>query len=144
MPTVNASLTYSLHLPEKLIYKITEMGEDEDSPEYHAWYEAHQMDIKNARSIRSRLSLDQEGFELKSFKTAVQNFYDDKEVERIYNPEIERLIMDATGADRALIFDHTIRAESDELREKNKHVRSLILSIMIILFHQGRNAFAIF
>ena len=54
-------------------------------------------------------SLDREGFALVRQKSAVNDFYNEDEVKKIYYPEAERLIKEATGADRVFIFDHTVR-----------------------------------
>jgi hypothetical protein len=40
---------------------------------------------------------------------AVKDFYDEDEVRRVYYPEAERLVAEATDASRVLVFDHTIR-----------------------------------
>jgi hypothetical protein len=65
--------------------------------------------IRNARPIQDRLSLDREGFALAHGHSAVSNFYDDAEVKRVYYPECERLLKEATGATRVLVFDHIVR-----------------------------------
>lgn len=49
------------------------------------------------------------GFELLRNPTNVENFMDDNEVKTKYYPEIEALILRATGATELFIFDHTIR-----------------------------------
>lgn len=124
-PAVEASLTYTLHRSEKLIYLITDMGEDEDDPEYHKWHDVHQMPIRDGRTNVGNLSLDREGFVLLQAETGIQNFYDDDEVEAVYNPEVENLIKEQTGADRVLVFDHTIRIASDDLR-RERQVREIV------------------
>jgi hypothetical protein len=50
----------------------------------------------------------------------MQDFYNEDEVRSVYYPEMERLIKDLTGASRVLIFDHTLRAEDDAIREEKK------------------------
>jgi hypothetical protein len=65
--------------------------------------------IHDARPIAGALSLDREGFVLRRHDTAVRDFYDEREVKDVYYPEIERLVQDATGAARIVVFDHTIR-----------------------------------
>ena len=67
--------------------------------------------IQNGRPLSDRFTLDQEGFELKRQKSGVSDFYDDKEIERVYYPEMERLLVKATGASKVLIFDHTRRID---------------------------------
>jgi hypothetical protein len=114
---VEASLTYCLKKPEKLVYKITSMGED-DPEQYEDWYVAHTMPIHDIRPDLASLSLDREGFVLRHLQTAVADFYEEGQVREIYDPEIERLVLEATGARKAVIFDHTIRAESEALRRQ--------------------------
>ena len=112
-------MTYCLKKPEKLVYKITEMGE-EDPETYDDWYVPHTVSIHDARPRLSSLSLDREGFVLRKLKTSVADFYDENQVGRIYDAEIERLIVEETGAERVLVFDHTIRAESEAMRREKK------------------------
>ena len=41
--------------------------------------------------------------------TAVRNFYDEAEIRRVYYPAVEAFMRAALGADRVVIFDHTVR-----------------------------------
>jgi hypothetical protein len=97
--SVTASLTYCLKKPEKLVYKITEMGE-EDPETYDDWYVRHTVPISDARPRLAALSLDREGFVLRRLETAVANFYDEEAVRGIYDTEVKRLILNETGAER--------------------------------------------
>ena len=72
-------------------------------------YVKHAMPIYNARSIAGELSLDRQGFALVHQHTAVKNFYDDAEVLRVYYPEVERIVKEATGAVKVHVFDHNVR-----------------------------------
>jgi hypothetical protein len=65
--------------------------------------------IRNARDRVRDLSLDGAGFVLARHATSMRNFYDEAEIQAIYYPEIERLVRDATGAAKVVIFDHTVR-----------------------------------
>jgi hypothetical protein len=71
--------------------------------------EPHAVPIYDARSIVDSISLDREGFALVRQRSAVRDFYNDDEVKSTYYPEAERLIKQATGADRVFVFDHTVR-----------------------------------
>ena len=71
--------------------------------------EPHRMTIYDARPIAARLSLDGEGLAVLEHKSAVKDFYDEDELHRVYYPEAERLVAEVTGANRVLVFDHTIR-----------------------------------
>jgi hypothetical protein len=67
------------------------------------------MPIYNARGIVDQLSLDKQGFALVHQHSAVANFYDPDEVRRVYYPEVERLVKEATGAVKVHVFDHNVR-----------------------------------
>jgi hypothetical protein len=71
--------------------------------------EPHRVTIYDARPAARDLSLDREGFELVEHRSVVRDFYDEDELRRMYYPEAERLVAEATGASRVIIFDHTIR-----------------------------------
>src|SRR5207253_5327559 len=55
------------------------------------------------------LSLEREGFVLVRHPTAAKNLYDDDEIARTYYPECVDLVKKATGATRAVAFDHIVR-----------------------------------
>ena len=69
----------------------------------------HRLPIRDARSIASDVSIDDEGFGLIQHRSAATDFYDDDEVARVCYPEAERLLRAVTGAERVLVFDHTVR-----------------------------------
>jgi len=90
-------------------------------------YQAHPVTIRNGRLV-SGFSLDREGFLLVKHETKMKDFYNDDEVKRVYYPEIEQLVKRCTGAARVLVFDHTLRAENDAVREEkfaSRPVRSV-------------------
>ncbi len=72
-------------------------------------YSSHTVAIRSARPIADRLSLDKEGFKLIRFTSQPANFYDEKEVQTIVYPEVERLLRKVTGAPRVFVFDHIVR-----------------------------------
>lgn len=78
-------------------------------PRTNADHEAHAVKIRDARPIADHVSLDANGFALLQHRSAVKDFFDDEEVRRVYYPEVERLVKEATGAYRVHIFDHTTR-----------------------------------
>lgn len=65
--------------------------------------------IASGRDIAATFTLDREGFAFIDGASAVTNFEDSNEVERVYYPEIKRIVAQATGAEEVEIFDHTIR-----------------------------------
>jgi hypothetical protein len=70
---------------------------------------AHTIRVRDARPIREQLSLDQEGFRLVEHATAVRNFRDPEEIQRVYRPEIERLMTGITGARKVLVTGPVLR-----------------------------------
>jgi len=65
--------------------------------------------IYDARPVADSLSLDREGFAFTHHDTAVADFYDERQLREIYYPEVERLVAAATGTEKVIVFDHTIR-----------------------------------
>ena len=61
------------------------------------------VDIEDARSWPAPPDLDREGFMLTRHESAVQNFRDDAEVARLHPAEIEKLLLQVTGADRVVV-----------------------------------------
>jgi len=65
--------------------------------------------IRDMRPIAGALALDTTGFALVERPSRVTDFYDPKQVEDIYRPEIEALVHELTGADRVVIFGTLLR-----------------------------------
>lgn len=74
----------------------------------------YQTAIRDMRPIAKSLSLDRTGFVLVERLSRVTDFYDPKQVEEIYYPEIEAMIRELTGADRVLIFGTLLRNNSPD------------------------------
>jgi hypothetical protein len=71
--------------------------------------EPRRVQIRDIRPIAGGFSLDQQGFAVVDLPTAVDDFYNEDSVKQVYYPESEALLKKITGADRILIFDHTVR-----------------------------------
>lgn len=91
-------------------------------------YEAHRMRIRNGRTAGERFSLPTHGFEFVTHETAVQDFYDEDQVLRVYYPEVEALIKRESGAQRVVVFDHTIRTPDDS-RHAERWIRQTVKSV---------------
>jgi hypothetical protein len=72
-------------------------------------YAPQPVPIRDARRANRAFTMDREGFSFLAHESAVGDFWDEDEVRHVYYAEAERLIRDATGADRVLVFDHTLR-----------------------------------
>jgi hypothetical protein len=79
--------------------------------------DARLVTIHDARAARG-LSLDVSGFELlihRSTLRAFVDFQDSAAVKAIDYPEVEAALKSATGADKVVIFDHTLRDSTLEI-----------------------------
>ena len=110
-PTVwcNPSLNYQLPPPAgkrtgRYIGEAVDKGDtvDENDP--------RQVDMLNGRQLPKAATLETTGFTLAKHDTAVTDFRDDAEVTSTYYEEMIALVKEASGADRVLIFDHTVRS----------------------------------
>ena len=85
------------------------------------------MAVSNGRLFAGTLSLEQNGFLLVEHKTKVADFFDPRQLESVYYPEIEQLIKRESGASRVVIFDHTLRS-GDEAERETKLIREPVMS----------------
>jgi hypothetical protein len=65
--------------------------------------------IRDARPSADRFSLNEQGFEIRWRDSAVTDFYNETQLRDVYYPEVEAMLRAATGAEKIVIFDHTIR-----------------------------------
>src|SRR5262245_56808442 len=107
LPSVKADLNYlapTLQRPRTYTY-----DPPPGIPRPTVVNEPHKVAIADARPILGDVYLDEEGFGLVRHPSAVGDFYDDQQVKSVYYPEAERVLKEATGAERIFIFDHTVR-----------------------------------
>ena len=118
LDTVTAPVRFSVDTGQIPVTLVTEPGvpQKPNSGEY----EYRDVEIANVRPIADRFELDREGFALMRYGTAVKDFFDDDEVRAVYYPEMDALIKQATGADKVVVFDHTIRVEDEDKRVAHK------------------------
>jgi len=118
---VRAKVQFTVNTGETPVSLVQEAGHGADRRS--GTYEEREITIHDGRPIADRLDLDREGFILRRHPTAVTDFYDEAEVRRVYYPEMERLVKQATGAAKVLVFDHTIRID-DSGRADSLKVRA--------------------
>ena len=82
-------------------------------PGGHAWetsdYGAISVAIHDGRGRVDAPLLNREGFQLRHAPTAMSGFAERDTIERVYYPEMEELALAASGASRAIVFDHLVR-----------------------------------
>jgi hypothetical protein len=112
-------LRYVAPRQEKPVYYASEGGADAEL-QLEGLFEEHSVKIADGRALGEETSLDIEGFSLVSHESAVGDFYDNAAVTSVYEPEVKRLVMAATGAVRVVVFDHTWRGGTATVREKRQ------------------------
>ena len=76
-------------------------------------YQKHLVPIQNGRGDPAQFTLPSHGFAFVDHDTKVRDFYDEDEVRSVYYQETEALIQaHSGGAERVLVFDHTLRAST--------------------------------
>ncbi|WP_420405807.1 CmcJ/NvfI family oxidoreductase [Nisaea sp.] len=76
--------------------------------------------VADMRAADGSFTLDREGFALRTAPTAVEDLYDDAEVESAYYAEVRSLLKTELGASEVAIFDATRRSDGgDGARNKD-------------------------
>ena len=121
--TIEANLIYLAGGAEKLVtYVAAPGGLDERSG---GGSETRPVVIHNGRPFAERFDIEREGFRFVGYDTRVVDFFDEAEVRRVYYPECEALIKRESGAERVVVFDHTLRTASDDQRE-TQQIRDVV------------------
>ena len=81
-------------------------------------YEPRQVFVRNARPMADRITLDSHGFVLTRHVSTVTDFCDREQVDRVYVPELERLVREVTGADKTIPFAWMMRSSSPSSGEE--------------------------
>lgn len=105
---VEASLNFLKPMTERLI--SYQYDPPPGVPQRNGEDEPHVVAIHDARPLAAGLSLDKEGFALLSAATGFGAFDDPAAIRTAYYAEVEALLARATGAKRAIAFDHNVRS----------------------------------
>lgn len=76
-----------------------------------------ELSVLNGWDRASSFSLDKEGFSIHDFTTSYDHWDDDEVVRQQFYPEIVDFLKRTTGAQRILVFDHTIRSKTNETKK---------------------------
>ena len=107
MSSVHATLNYSVDNGRPIDYYLyepdpcTELNPPGTDPK--------EMEIRNGWPMAGTFSADREGFEVGSFDSDFEAFDDDTAVSDGFYPQVIRFVKQRTGAQRVVVFDHTIR-----------------------------------
>ena len=85
-------------------------------------YSDHRVIVRDGMPIRDHFELDVHGFRIARQPTAVKDFHDKAEVDRIYEAEVERHVAALTGADKVVARGWMLRTSADlSQRAQEKH-----------------------
>jgi hypothetical protein len=112
---VVATIRYLLPSGERPIY-IASLGGADAALNIGAKFKDREVTIRDARELDPPACLDKQGFCLRPHITQVENFYALENVRESYEAEITELVLSATGGTEALVFDHTLRSDSQGVR----------------------------
>ncbi len=77
-------------------------------------YEPREVKVRNGRQALDRLTLDAVGFTLTRHRSAVRDFFDADEVNRIYPGEVMEAVKQLTGAQRVIPLGWMVRTSGDK------------------------------
>jgi hypothetical protein len=118
-----AEITYTVDSGEKLANET--FGPNNIRRRSSGTEERRAVEIQSGRG--RTFSLDENGFVLVAHATAVKDFFDAGELQRVYYREVESLVRQVAGAKRVVVFDHTLRS-GDEAEREARLVREPVLS----------------
>ncbi len=110
---VQTTLRYLVPGEARPIYVASEGGADAQLS-ISAEFEDRQVEIFDARN--KAFELDQQGFTLCQQASSIDDFYALEDSRERYEAELIELLIAATGASDALVFDHTLRSDSSMVR----------------------------
>jgi hypothetical protein len=75
-------------------------------------YRSMRIFVRDARPMAERITFDSHGFTLERHSSAVNDFTDREQIDRVYVPEMEAFVRDLTGADKVIPFAWMTRTSS--------------------------------
>lgn len=115
---IKTNLKFLANSDGPLVYIPSKGGGDQT--EHIGNFETREVPVFDGRIEKPDTDLDAEGFRLVSQKSAVDDFYDDAQINTTYHDEVKALLVEITGASRIEIFDDTRRTSSlEQQRQKN-------------------------
>jgi hypothetical protein len=114
--TIEADIPYAIDTGETPVNET--MGPGDMSRRKTGKYVPQRMTLHNGRRAGDAVGLETHGFTLVSHPTKMKDFFDDDEIKRVYEPEVEELVKAQTGAYRVFVFDHTRRSGDEGTRQE--------------------------
>ena len=111
----SAVLRYLVPGVERPVYYASVGGADA-AMRIGAEFEDREVSVRDARQMEAAAELDREGFSLHGHDSGVVDFYALEKAQQGYESSLIELVCSVTGADDALVFDHTLRSDSRSVR----------------------------
>lgn len=116
--SIEANLNYSVRTAQKPVAASATAGGPIELRQGRL--DSHTVTINNGRAAADRFSLEHEGFQLVPHATKVVDFFDQEAMRAVYYPEVEQLVKEISGAERVLVFDHTLRSGDEAFRQQHR------------------------
>jgi hypothetical protein len=98
-------------------------------PETNIEFIEHTVAIRDTRGSGPRPRLDVEGAALFRHVSAVRDFYDEDELQRIGYAEVADILRTVTGAQEVAVFDHNVRRVADAAHAKHASARKPVFHV---------------
>jgi len=115
--STHSKVRYLIPGNKKPVY-FASQGGAEAQLNINADFEDIEVSIHDARCLNPSASLDKEGFELHNHESNIPNFYEIEDQQSAYEKELEEFVLPIVGGKSLLVFDHTLRSDSSDVREK--------------------------
>lgn len=79
--------------------------------------EDHEVTLTDARPLQGQLSIERNGFALVNHVTAVKDFFDPRQVEQVFFPEVIELARRLNGASHAVAFGPVARSDDPGVKQ---------------------------
>jgi len=101
-------------------------------------YRTYQMPIRNGRPVSDQFTLDRNGFAIVGHTSAVTDFTDRDEVDRVYTGEVAEFVKSHTGADRVAPLGWVLRRSADPAANASQPAAALVHCDFSVTGARGR------
>jgi hypothetical protein len=130
LETVHATFNYTSDtgvMPEVYFYEPppgTKIRDPGDDPQ--------EMAVASGWDRANRFSLDREGFALREFRSSFDRWEDDEAIRAHFYGDVTSFLKREVGAQRVVIFDHTIRAKRNEKQQTAETTTTQRAPVMLV------------
>ena len=101
-------------------------------------YRTYEMPIRNGRPVSDQFTLDRDGFAIVAHSSAVRDFTDRAEVDRVYASEVAEFVTSYTGADRVATLSWVLRRSADPAENASQPQAALVHDDFSVAGARGR------